>query len=284
MDKYNPVKHAAMELQSLSKISQDLVVSRDQDGLKHLGVFMLDNIGVTPTGNQFKQWRLCTGEDSDGVIFKNELVPKNVNECGPKKALYLTQYVEIIGIQTEVFSTCVSNLLSVHEKFAQHLAGMQMAELIIKSIGKAQIFSASNRVDTIGKLAKLKGSDLIHAPENIVKYFRINTGDSNETGQYIPCVPGAFKAGDIVEMQVVFVAQMSNKRIKIGNRLQALTLLNDKFTKEASIARNAEIMNPRRHNTSLRRKVGYFYQDEEDLRARKKRNEGKSTEPEDDKE
>lgn len=28
-------------------------------------------------------------------------------------------------------------------------------------------------VDSIGKLARLKGTELIHAPDNIVKYYRV---------------------------------------------------------------------------------------------------------------
>ncbi|KAJ7629626.1 hypothetical protein B0H17DRAFT_1218102 [Mycena rosella] len=266
-----------------------MVQTRNQDSLKHLGEFTLDNIGVTPTGNQVKQWRLCTAEDGDGItdevvfhlqgiIAKNELVPKNVYKCGAKKALYLTQYVEITGIQTDTFAACVSNVLSIHEKFGAHLAGVQMADLSPNE----QDNEFEPGVDTVGRLAKLKGSDLIHAPENIVKYFRVNNADTDEASKYVQSVPGAFKAGDMVELQVVFVAQMSNKKIKIGNRLQALTLLNDKYTKEAYASRNADAVKPSIHNKSLRRKVGYFYQDEEELRVRKKRNEGKATSEQED--
>ncbi|KAJ7683323.1 hypothetical protein B0H17DRAFT_1205192 [Mycena rosella] len=310
MDKYYPGKKAAVELQALTTLSQDLVKSRDQDNLKHLGGFTLDNIGGVPMGNQVKQWRLCTAQDKDGitdkvvfclqgVIVKNELVPKNVYKYGANKALYLTQYVEITGIQTEIFAACVSNVLSIHEQFGQHLARVQMVDFFMKYIGDAPIFLASNRfltlwseapneqdnefepgVDTIGWLAKLKGNDLIHAPENIVKYFRVSKGNANEESKYVQSVPGAFKAGDIVKMQVAFVAQMSSKKIKIGNRLQALTLLNDHYKKEASVSRTADTVKPSPHNTSLRRKVGYFYQDEEELRVCKKKNEGQVSEDE----
>ncbi|KAJ7114755.1 hypothetical protein C8R44DRAFT_629792 [Mycena epipterygia] len=123
-----------------------------------------------------------------------------------------------------------------------------MCDLVTRLSADGVVFSASNRlftrrseapteqdnsfepgVDPVQRFAKLKGTELIHAPENMVKYYRLK-GNANHD-KYQAIVPGTFQPGDVVEMQVAFVAIMSEKKIKITKRLQALTLLDDSFTK-----------------------------------------------------
>ncbi|KAJ7030580.1 hypothetical protein C8F04DRAFT_1186619 [Mycena alexandri] len=97
-------------------------------------------------------------------------------------------------------------------------------------------------LDPIGMLAKLKTSNLIHAPENIVQYF-------DGKVRYNVTVPG------------------------ITTRLQAVTLLDSEFTKEAAVARRKFRSQPK-CEPAIRRKVGYFYDDgEEPSRVGKERQE-----------
>ncbi|KAJ7086953.1 hypothetical protein C8R44DRAFT_900920 [Mycena epipterygia] len=187
-----------------------------------------------------------------GIVMKNELVPKGANNCSTRKAIYLSQYVEICGINTATFEACIANILDVHQKFGQHLAGTPMCDLVTRLSADGVVFSAGNRlftrrseapteqdnsfepgVDPVQRFAKLKGTELIHAPENMVKYYRLkgNAQWVNNHDKYQTIAPGTFQPGDIVEMQVAFIAIMSEKKITITKRLQALTLLDDSYTK-----------------------------------------------------
>ncbi|KAF7326541.1 hypothetical protein MVEN_02607200 [Mycena venus] len=174
--------------------------------------------------------------------------------CKTSKAIFLSQHIEISGLRTETFEDCMRKLTYVREKFGQQVAGVPMANLIVREGSNGSCFSATNHifsrrsdvpteqdnefqdgVDSIGRLAKLKGTELIHAPENIVKYYRVSKDNRRE--HYAKEIPGAFKAGDIVEAQVAFVAIMSHGIMKVTNRLQALTLVDDCYSKASGTDR-----------------------------------------------
>ncbi|KAJ6470780.1 hypothetical protein C8R47DRAFT_1325133 [Mycena vitilis] len=273
MDKYYPTQQAATKLEEIAVASKERIRLRAQDNIQHLAKPELNNVFVTDTGRQHKTWRLCTMQDDDdavdevifrvqGVVSKNELVPKHIN-----------------------------SLFNVHQKFAQHIAGVPFGNLVTKDAPDGPFLAANNRlfssrsevpteqdntfqdgVDAIGRLAKLKGAELIHAPENIVKYFRLING--TEGSHYAKEIPGAFKVGDLVEMQLSFVAMMSHKKVKVTNRLQALTLLDNTFSNSASDTRLSAIAVNPVVCIGIRRKVGYFQEDDEDGRVFKKKNSG----------
>jgi hypothetical protein len=144
-----------------------------------------------------------------GVLAKNNLVPKNLIRrvviqnielkftsfsCSPMRAKFLNQQAEITGLESTTFKESVAKLDSVNDLFAQHLAGIELSSTTERvSMGEKTIV-ASNRIftaktdvpteqdtefhnglDPLQLLAKLKSTDLIHAPGNIVKYFRRGT-------------------------------------------------------------------------------------------------------------
>ncbi|KAJ7749117.1 hypothetical protein B0H16DRAFT_1319409 [Mycena metata] len=249
-----------------------------------------------------KNWRLCIQDIDDdisdkvivrvqGVLTKNNLVPKNARSCPASKAHFLAQSAEICGLRTGTFDASMANLSAVDQRFSEFLAGTDILGSSNESRRPGGVFQASNRVftlrsdvpteqdnafqdgvDPMGAMARLKTGDLIHAPENIVKYFK-RTHDS-ETKQvtvvkYEQHVPGGFHTGDIVEMQISFVAVTTGpNKVKITTRLQALTLLQNCYAKAA--LRRAESARIPIVNPAMRRKVGYFLQDDEDERKVKK--------------
>ncbi|KAJ7108106.1 hypothetical protein C8R44DRAFT_636894, partial [Mycena epipterygia] len=209
-----------------------------------------------------KSWRICAGTDEDGiseevvfrlqgVLTKNNLVPKNVQACPQHKAIHLTQHAEICGMETEAFNQSINSIGAIKDLFEEHLPGAVVWSLETEEGHAGTLFSASNRVftyraddpteqdtgfqsgvDPMHILNRLKGKDLIHAPENIVQYFKRAEVLSDDKPAYVTTVPGRFKIGDIVEMQLSFVALTSlHKKVKVTARLQALTLLSSKHTK-----------------------------------------------------
>ncbi|KAJ6548899.1 hypothetical protein B0H19DRAFT_1074704 [Mycena capillaripes] len=260
----------------------------------------VEELRITALAEGRKNWRLCLREDDDevsdevivriqGILVKNNLVPKNVRSCPQHKAQFLTQSAEITGLGTTTFDAALSKMQSIENRFGEHLAGVELTNNIVARATIGEVFSASNRiftphqevpteqdnhfeegVDPLGHLARMKRGDLIHAPENIVKYFaRVENSKTKEI-TYKGFVPGGFNTGDIVEVQVCFVAIASGgNNVKITSRLQALTLLDNSFTKDAMKTRR-EVMSTPALVPAVRRRVGYFHEDDEDERQQKK--------------
>ncbi|KAJ7137599.1 hypothetical protein C8R43DRAFT_955509 [Mycena crocata] len=256
---------------------------------------LTDKFTVVETGNTRKTWRLCTQEDEhgvydeivfrvQGVITKSNLIPKNVIACPQKKVVFITQQVDICGLDSAAFQTAMIKTEEINERFEEHFGGQTIVKIAMPSSSFGPTFNASNRlftskndapteqdnpflfgVDPLGALAKVKGSDLIHAPENMVRYFKWQKPeDANENSKYPESVPGAFKVGDLVEMQISFVALLGHhKDVRVLSRLQAITLLDNSFTKAATVARNAHKAIPIKQK-AVRRKVGYMYDEKVD--------------------
>ncbi|KAJ7112265.1 hypothetical protein C8R44DRAFT_564804, partial [Mycena epipterygia] len=206
-------------------------------------------------------WRLCVASSDDavldeaifriqGVVLKNNLTPRNVlayHRLPRAKAKYASQQVEICGLQSEYFASELAKLEDVNEKFQDHFSGVSLVKLTQPFCAMGPSLSASNRlftskndapteqdnefrlgVDPIGALAKLKSYDLIHAPDNMVQYWKCVTDEETGVLNYDESVPGAFKAGDIVELQLSFVAVIcGHSDIKVTAHLQAITLLDN---------------------------------------------------------
>ncbi|KAJ7120547.1 hypothetical protein C8R43DRAFT_1136720 [Mycena crocata] len=246
MDAYYPMAKAVTNLTGAAELSKNSIAERGREGLQHLADVDLDALDIIATGNQVKIWKLCTVADEggvfdevvfriQGVLTKNELVPKAINRCAPHKAIHLSQHVEICGLGTEIFEQGVSGVIAVHQKLAEHMADAEMFPLAMKKQEpNGSHIPASKRlftercdapteqdnvfapgIDTLGRLAKLKGTNLIHAPDNMVKYFRLVVAKDGQSARYVKTIPGAFKIGDLVELQLSFVAMLSNKRVKV---------------------------------------------------------------------
>ncbi|KAJ7156489.1 hypothetical protein C8R43DRAFT_1125690 [Mycena crocata] len=275
----------------------------------HLADVNTDKVNVTEMHEGRTNWRLCMKEEDDdvsdelvlrvqGILTKNNLVPKNVASCPQSKAMFLSQFVEICGERTSTFDDSMKGVAAVYECFGRYLAGVKLNKPADSEKNGQMFFSAANRVftaqsdapseqdndfqdglDPLRKLVKFKTGELIHAPENIVRYYKRVQEDDESPAVYQHYVPGAFAVGDIVELQVSFVALAAgNNKVKITNRLQAVTLLDNKYS-EARMFLDAKTAKTARANASVRmtvnpavrRKIGYFAEDTDDERKLKKR-------------
>ncbi|KAJ7029488.1 hypothetical protein C8F04DRAFT_1187701 [Mycena alexandri] len=298
MDRFYDRDQAATRLEELASERRKVLSGRVNSSAVHMADLEPDDIRVIELTEGKKSWRLCLQELDDevsdelvvriqGVLTKNNLVPKNTRLCAQQKATLLTQSAEITGLKTRTFVAAMGNLSSIEQKFGEHLPGIDM----VNSDGFTEAsttYSANNRVftsqsdapheqdnsfheglDPLGHMARLKTGELIHAPENMVRYFK-RAHVKGTDFKYEAHVPGGFKIGDIVEMQVSFVAfSTGNNRVKITSRLQAITLLDRKFSKEAAAERRrARAVED--HSPAIRRKVGYFPEDDDDERKFKK--------------
>lgn len=113
--------------------------------------------------------------------------------------MYLAQSVEIRGLRTSTFEEAMARLAIVDGRFSEYLAGTDLTGSAVEASRPGGSFLASNRVftlrsdapteqdnhfgegvDPMGALARFKRADLIHAPDNIVKYFKRNRNAASE--------------------------------------------------------------------------------------------------------
>ncbi|KAJ7767246.1 hypothetical protein B0H16DRAFT_354193 [Mycena metata] len=298
MDIHYNADAASQTLEVLANASRTALAARNLKSIVHLADLELLDVDVRETNAGRRFWRLCVEEEDNlndelvvrvqGIMTKNNLVPRNVQSCSPAKAQYLSQQIEIRGAGSQTFIAAMAKLQAVADRFDQQLAGVEVAPFSDGVGDSNYTFVASNRVftlksdvpteqdnffqdgvDSAGLLHKLKRKDFIHAPDNIVKYYRKHT-PSGVGMAYLQFYPGGFQVGDIVELQVSFVAVSSFRgKVKITTRLQAVTLLHSKWTEDATISRSAAAMR-QISNPAIRKKVGYFEEDEEDARKVKK--------------
>ncbi|KAJ7710926.1 hypothetical protein B0H17DRAFT_1190594 [Mycena rosella] len=260
MDAFYDKHSAAEELEEMTSNRREVLGARTNSSIVHLADFHADGLLVTEMGDHYKNWCLCMPEDQNGVsdemvariqgiMSQNNLVPRNTHTCGARKAMFLSQQVEICGLGTPTFNEAAGKISSVVDRFEQYLAGAELGSIPDTGSNAAKIFQASNRlftarsdapteqdnsfergVDPLKVLHKLKGNELIHAPENIVRYYK--RGESEGNISYEETVPGSFKTGNIVELQVSFVAiKAAMNKIKVTTRLQAVMLLSNEFSK-----------------------------------------------------
>ncbi|KAJ7758175.1 hypothetical protein DFH07DRAFT_1025030 [Mycena maculata] len=289
----------AEALEQMAATRRHAMSKRTNGCIAHMADIEVDNLAVIEMGETRRNWRLCTRKEEDevsdeiiariqGVLTKNNLVPRNVHSCSQHKAQFLSQSVEISGLRTATFGEAISKISTVHDRFGEHLGGTTMLDIPSFDTGVGPVFSASNRlftlksdcpteqdvefhegIDTLGLLNRLKSGELIHAPENMVKFFK-RVKHVDDGYEYAPFVPGGFKIGDIVELQVTFVALASRmNKVKLTSRLQAVTLLDNTFAKRAALARK-DANKYSRSKPAIRRKIGYFQDDIEDDRTNKK--------------
>ncbi|KAJ6481343.1 hypothetical protein C8R47DRAFT_1218505 [Mycena vitilis] len=302
MDLFYNTDDAAAALELLAGDRRKALSARNDGKVMHLGDVDENLISISETFQGRRSWRLCSKEGEDdvrdevvlriqGVLTKNNLSFTHVSSfsCPRAKAQFLSQHAEICGLGTATFKDAMEKVSAINDMFSQQLAGVEMIPMGGRVGDTTDTFSSSNRVftskvdvpteqdnefqpgvDPLKLLAKMKNGELIHAPDNIVTYFKRAPSKGNNAHTYEEYIPGGFKIGDIVEMQVCFVAVASARNsVKVTARLQALTLLDAQFSKAATTARK-EAASIRQPTTAVRRKVGYFREDDDDERKVKK--------------
>ncbi|KAJ7471247.1 hypothetical protein B0H11DRAFT_1730407, partial [Mycena galericulata] len=209
-------------------------------------------------------WRLCTFSEADneytellvriqGILVKSTLIPsaETLTKMAPTKRIYLSQGAVIAGYGSSSFARSIRNTQAVHSLFERHLPPGSMADWTSPVIADFDIFCASTRlftkksygtayadqpfgegVDSTQRLEQMKTLDLVHLTENKVTYMKRVVNKTTKKSKYEETTPAIFRIGDIVEMEVYFVAFLrSDKRVKMGMRLQGITLLESAFSK-----------------------------------------------------
>ncbi|KAJ7019100.1 hypothetical protein C8F04DRAFT_1198089 [Mycena alexandri] len=262
MNQFYRSKDAANSLEAEADIIRSAMASQRTETSQHLADLNVDEATVVECGTGRRSWRICVPNPTDGVadevvfavqgvVTRASLVPTNVQHMDHRKALRLTQHVEMTGFETGIFEEAMNRLEMAQDIFAQHFCGLPIARLLTPNGRSGRILGASNRLftlradcpteqgtefqpgmDPLGALERLKSEELIHGPENIVRFYKRTTDKKNGRTSYDSAHPGIFRPGDIAEMHASLVAiRTGDKKIKVTCRLHAMTLLDDTFTK-----------------------------------------------------
>ncbi|KAJ7758613.1 hypothetical protein B0H16DRAFT_1457148 [Mycena metata] len=203
-----------------------------------------------------------------GILTNVSLVPVTGEKLEARRAIRLGQRAEISGLNSQTFEDAIAKLEASHDKFQQFFGGQSIQRLVMQNGHFGRALATSNRiftmrsdypheqstsfeqgVDPLGVLERMSTREIFHGPDNVVKYYRKLSDRSD--GWF----PGAFKIGDIVELQAsLVVVQTANGGIKMTCRLHALTLLDDSYTKEAAIRRAASKKAPTA-TTAVRKRI-----------------------------
>ncbi|KAJ7828111.1 hypothetical protein B0H14DRAFT_3466490 [Mycena olivaceomarginata] len=258
MDKYYELRDATTALEDTITARRSALQIANRLDVKHLADLDLDAVRILETGLGSK--KLETFPETRRVALGGRYPSSKLEEVNQRFTDHFSG-VKVVGIAQPAVSLgpalCASNRLFTLKKDAPTEQDNMFAE----------------GLDPVGVLERLKSTELIHAPENMVKYYKcVPNPDDRDKVRYEGTVPGSFKTGDVVEIQLSFVGIATGQGdIKVTSRLQAVTILDSSFTKAASEAR-AKAKLEVKGNTAVRRKVGYFFEDEEEpLRASKKR-------------
>ncbi|KAJ7036891.1 hypothetical protein C8F04DRAFT_1180916 [Mycena alexandri] len=240
MNQFYRTKEAANRLEAEAKAIRAAMASQRTEVSQHLADLNVEEAMVIECGSGRKSWRICVPNPSDGIpdevvfavqgiICRSNLVPTNVQQ----KALRLTQHLEITGFETGVFEEAMTRLEIAQDIFAQHFCGLPVIRLSTPIGRTGRVLGASNRLftlkvdspteqgsefqpgmDPLGALERLKTEELIHAPENIVRYYK-RSADKERTS-YDTSFPGIFRPGDVAEMHASLIAiQTGDKKIKV---------------------------------------------------------------------
>ncbi|KAJ7983065.1 hypothetical protein DFH06DRAFT_1318524 [Mycena polygramma] len=292
LDEHYPIDDAAASLEDIMQSRRKALKERVVTGIQHLSDLDLDNVFVVGAGNVKQDWHITTKDDSgeeqelvvrfQGVLSKADLVPSNLKRPDARKALQLSQHVQLNGMGVPSFAKGLYNVEAAHSLFSRYFVGTPMMKW--SSPGGPGTIPATNRyfvwkeddpeaiavpfqpsTDPMGVLERLSGNQLVHTADNEVLYFKRGIDPGTQHEVYDPTFPGAFRVEDIVEVQMSLVRFSMGGKVKMFCRLQSLTLLDNRYTKIADAKREAT----KPPTTKLlRRKIGYADEDEQLMRAK----------------
>ncbi|KAK7051291.1 hypothetical protein VNI00_004791 [Paramarasmius palmivorus] len=231
-------------------------------------------------------WRLVTpGSEPEEIVFKLQGIiicselPPFTKRLGRKTNLgFLRQGVTLTGLGLAEFDDALSGVRigDLLLKRNVPVQGLETLNCFGEHRGLPTI-TISNRYFTPRRLAKGEApieissdvdpsrilqngpSDYVHIRENVVEYERARGVDKKDL-RFDPVSPAVFRLGDIVEIQFTLLtirpAHSLHKTVPI---LRAITLLDDKFSKQVDMKAICDIMSNRKRPSStiaVKRRAG----------------------------
>lgn len=194
----------------------------------------------------------------------------------PDRARHLRQSIELTGLNTPIFQTCITNIQQIHTIFAQHMAEGTLEDFQLSMFQDSTCITAGTHyitsrhedwhspailiprsLDPKGILASHCIGEQFYGPENEVLYYGVVSTEGKPTrcvSQSVPSNitliphhvrfagigPMIFKVGDIVEVQMTAaVIPLKNARFKMILNLHSLALLDGSYSRVRTNCLNA---------------------------------------------
>ncbi|KAF8222859.1 hypothetical protein L208DRAFT_1320145 [Tricholoma matsutake] len=223
------------------------------------------------------------------ILCRKDLPPiRKTRKIEFRQLRYLQQLVMLTSLGSSSMRDSITAIQAIHHTFLRAVPDDSMEEWAPtmfedyeavdmgnryftnrKHISSSEVVRFKAGVDPDGMLeAVSEGTDVAHTWENEVEYFELckHTGGQK---RYNVIDPIKFRIGDIVEAQVSFVVvPLKGKKYKMIIVLRALTLLDSTPLKDAEKAKYHERLQDIPRPLSLKRKVGYYEDEEEETRFR----------------
>ncbi|TFK48422.1 hypothetical protein OE88DRAFT_1647017 [Heliocybe sulcata] len=159
------------------------------------------------------------------------------------KKQYLKQSVQLTGLSTETWESVTEGISIIHRHMSRSFKdGMMLPWMHSEYQGytcmdiPCRYFTAQRhldpssgiafdkQVDPRGVLTRLQDDTWFHTADNVVNYYSVTEiGDQN--AMYTRVNPAIFRIGDIVEVELAFMAIPTGDSCKLGLLLRAVALL-----------------------------------------------------------
>ncbi|TFK51926.1 hypothetical protein OE88DRAFT_1612848, partial [Heliocybe sulcata] len=181
-----------------------------------------------------------------GILQAKDLPPQiepiNFRQAYQKQ--YLAQSITISGLSAEIFSKALKGITVIHRHMSRFFKDGAMQAwapsdlqghpaINIKSryfsstrdLGNPSSIPFDKRLDPNGILTNLVDDKWVHTQDNVVDYCQAKETEDGSI-RYVKCDPSIFRIGDIVEVDIGFIAiPISSNQMRMGLVLRSLTVL-----------------------------------------------------------
>jgi len=213
--------------------------------------------------------------------------PFSEKKIPSSKIKYMRQSATLTSFGSPIFDNLYTNIAIIHSIFQRAIGERLLEGTVQSTFAEYPAIDVANRyftptvsaspedicpltdeVDPLGTLAKAAGTAYVHTEDNKV-YYSKKTSCKNGDAIFQPTGPQTFQVGDIVEVQVSFIAvPIRDNKWKISTILRSISLFDTRYTQEAFVKSHTLHAITERPKTTLKRKVGYLNEQVSSTRAK----------------
>ncbi|KAK7036594.1 hypothetical protein VNI00_011527 [Paramarasmius palmivorus] len=226
-----------------------------------------------------------------GIVYRCDLPPVTTAYGKSISPKHVQQRVVLTGLNTATFTAAVDGLAQIVKALRANIRDYQPFETSTTTEGY-QTIDIANRyftskrfakeqdhiripthIDPKGILNDMRGDTFVHTIDNTVEYYRMITTSNSRSFKNIS--PSLIKDGDIVEIQLTVsliefnVGKGRNTNLHHITKLtlRSITLLDETY----SLSGRSSTYDQRDSRPTLKRRIGYAEEEEQDARQRMKK-------------
>ncbi|TFK45248.1 hypothetical protein OE88DRAFT_1640182, partial [Heliocybe sulcata] len=186
-----------------------------------------------------------------GMLCAKDLPPQlePINFKHAYKKQFLTQSVKISGLSSEPFQRILQGIAVIHQHMSRSFKDGTMQDWTpsefqghptidvasryftpTRDLGISLRVPFDSHVDLKKILTKLVDDKWVHTPDNVVEYCQVIRNEGGKL-KYVNCDPAVFRIGDIVEVDIGFIAiPIASNQVRLSLMLCSLSLLDATYS------------------------------------------------------